>query len=139
MRLNDKLSTGGYMSLIRMWSTGELRREFFVHKAKQYMKITRPLEPNAIPVVIDINNAHVYYPQSTDEIFYYMPVYRGLAHEHLMLPDDMSTIRRFVDYIQDGFDELRDLPPIENDREKRCIGELTASFGDIKIAREVME
>lgn len=125
--------------LINMWGTGELRREFKSHDSKIYMKITRPLEPSATPACILLNNAHAYYPQSKEELFEYLPVYQVLACEHLMLPNEVATIRRFIDYVQDGFDELLKTLPDETDREKRSIGELTATLGDVKICREVME
>lgn len=127
------------MPLIRMWGTGELKREFNVLGTKIYMKITRPLEPMAIPAVIMLDNAYVYYPENQDELFYYMPVYQALACEHLRLPNDLSSIRRFCDYVQDGFDELFKTMPIETDREKRCIGEMSASLGDVKFTKEVTE
>lgn len=123
--------------LINMWGTGELKREFKVLDAKIYMRITRPLEPMATPVCIMLDNAHVYYPSSQDELFYYMPVYSVLAHEHLRLPNDLSSIRRFVDYVQDGFDELLKTAPEEQDREKQIYGEMEATFGDTKIVKEV--
>jgi len=127
------------MSLVRMWGTGELKREFKVLDTKIYMRITRPLEPMAVPACIMLDNAHVYYPETQDELFLYMPIYKALACDHLMLPNDMSTIRRFCDYVQDGFDELFKTLPEEQDREKQCIGEMTSSFGDIKIVKEVMK
>ena len=103
--------------LINMWGTGELKREFKVHDSKVYMRITRPLEPSATPVCILLNNAHVYYPVTTEELFEYMPVYTALACGHLRLPEDMQSIRRFMDYVQDGFDELFKQFPEERDRE----------------------
>lgn len=123
--------------LINMWGVGELKREFKVLDTQIYMKITRPLEPMATPVCVMLNNAHIYYPQDQEELFYYMPIYSILAHEHLRLPNDLSSIRRFIDYIQDGFDELLKTSPIESDRERQSYGEMTATFGDTKIVKEV--
>lgn len=125
------------MSLIRMWGTGELKREFKVLGTTIYMKITRPLEPMALPVCILLDNAYIYYPEDQETLFEYMPVYQALACERLLLPNDMSTIRRFCDYVQDGFDELFKTLPVEQDRDKKIIGEMSASLGDVKIVKEI--
>lgn len=121
---------------INMWSTGELKREIKVHETTVYMKITRPLDRTAMPVVIELNNAHVYYPQTTDEFFMYLPLY-ALFAEKLRLPDDMGTVHRLINYIQDGFDELLNKCPVEDDRYKQTVGEISATFGDIKISHEI--
>lgn len=123
--------------LINMWGTGELKREFKVHDSKVYMKITRPLQPDAKPVCIMLNNAHIYYPSDSSELYMNLPIYNALACDHLRLPEEMSSIRRFVDYVQDGFDELFKKIPDEDDREKKVFGEMTATLGDVKIVKEV--
>lgn len=121
--------------LISMWGTGELRREYKVYDSKVYMRITRPLEPGAIPVCILLNNAHVYYPLNADEFLKYLPVYRVLAVEHLCLPEDMGSIRRFIDYVQDGFDELFSKFPAEDDRDSQVYGEVDVHHGDVKFTK----
>lgn len=123
--------------LIKMWGTGELRREFKVLEHTVYMRITRPLEPTAIPACILLDNAYAYYPLSTDELWANMPLYKALACDHLRLPEDLSSIRRFVDYIQDGFEEMFKTLPEEQDRDKQVYGEMTASLGGARIVREV--
>lgn len=123
--------------LINLWSTGELKREFKSHNDKIYMKITRPLESAATPVVIELNNASFYYPDTTQELMDNMIVYSHQACERLMLPQELTTIKRYLDYVQDGFDELFKKSPTEDDREKQVYGEMTTSFGDVKLTKEV--
>ena len=121
--------------LINMWGTGELRREFKVYETKVYMKITRPLEASASPVCILLNHASYYYPTTTEEFFANLPLFTVLAVDHLKLPNDMSTIKRFVDYVQDGFDELFKTFPEENDRERQVFGEIDVQHGDVKFTK----
>jgi len=122
--------------LFNMWSTGELKREIKVFQQKVYMKITRPLASAATPVCIELNNAHIYYPSGQADFYEYLPVFSALTQK-LQLPDDMSTVKRFIEYVQDGFDEMFSKYPEEDDRERQVLGEVSATFGDMKIQHEV--
>jgi len=127
--------------LLKMWSTGELKREFRHVGSKEAMVIRRPLEPGASPVVIMLENMHVYYPLDETEFRSYVPVYAALAIGHLKLPvghspvDLEKTIRRFVDYVQDGFDELKKMKP--EDRQKKVVGEFTAHLNGERYSGEL--
>lgn len=123
------------MSIFRMWGTGELKREYRHHNGKPVIWITRPLEPSAIPAIIELNNAHAYYPQTSEEFYQYLPLYTILACQHLHLPDEMITIKRFIDYVQDGFDELFKVKP--ELKEEKVYGEYTGQLGDVKISGEL--
>jgi hypothetical protein len=123
--------------LLNMWSTGELRREYKSHDSKIYMKITRPLETGSTPVVVLLNNASFYYPDSPGELFANMPVYVEQACGRLGLPEEMTSIRRYLDYIQDGFDELFKQTPEDTDRDRQVYGEMTTKFGDMVLTKEV--
>jgi hypothetical protein len=84
-----------------------------------------------------VNNAHLYYPESSDELVNNIPLYRYLAVEKLKLPDEMGTLRRFCDFVQDGFDELCGKSPVEDDRDKQLYGEVEVQHGDLKFTKEM--
>jgi hypothetical protein len=129
--------------ILRMWSTGELRREFRHVNGEEAMVIRRPLEPGAVPVVIMLRNMHVYYPLDEAEFQANAPVYVALALGHLRLPEGFSgadlerTIRRFVEYVQDGFDELKKLRP--EDRQQRVVGEVSGFVDGQRFAQEIIQ
>jgi hypothetical protein len=129
--------------VLHMWGTGELRREFVHVNGRGAMKISRPLEPGAVPAVIMLDNMHVYYPVDDEEFMANSPIYTALALGHLRLPlgyspaDLEKTLRRFVEYVQDGFDELKKMKPGED--RKEVVGEYTAVIGGEKISGEVMQ
>lgn len=104
---------------------------------KVYMKITRHLDSRAVPVCILLNNAHIYYPKSADDFYEYLPVYTALAVEHLNLPNELGSIRKFLDYVQDGFDDLFAKCPLDDDREKQVYGEIDVKHGDLKFTTEL--
>ena len=129
--------------ILHMWSTGELKREFRHVGGNEAMVIKRPLEPGAVPVVILLENMHCYYPLSDDEFIENTPLYVALALGHLKLPvgyspsDLEKTLRRFVDYVQDGFDELKKIKPQE--QSKRVVGEVTGFVDGMRICQEVVQ
>lgn len=129
--------------ILHMWSTGELKREFRHVGGNEAMVIKRPLEPGAVPVVILLENMHCYYPLSDDEFIENTPLYVALALGHLKLPvgyspsDLEKTLRRFVDYVQDGFDELKKMKPQE--QSKQVIGEISGYVDGQKICQEIMQ
>ena len=129
--------------ILHMWSTGELKREFRHVGGNEAMVIKRPLEPGAVPVVILLENMHCYYPLSDDEFIENSPLYVALALGHLKLPvgyspsDLEKTLRRFVDYVQDGFDELKKMKPQE--QSKQVIGEISGYVDGQKICQEIMQ
>jgi hypothetical protein len=49
----------------------------------------------------------------------------------------MTSIRRYLDYIQDGFDELFKQTPEDTDRDRQVYGEMTTKFGDMVLTKEV--
>jgi hypothetical protein len=104
---------------------------------KTYMRITRPLEPAAIPACFMMNNMHIYYPTTPEEQMDAIAMYHRMGVGHLCLPDDFVSAKRFLDFIQDGFEELAKQRPDDYDREEKVIGELNATWGDVKINREV--
>lgn len=129
--------------LLTMWSTGELKREFRHVGGKEAMVIRRPLHKNSHPVVILLENMHIYYPLDEAEFIERSPVYTALAIGHLGLPEGFSgsdlrtTLRRFVDYVQDGFDELKKMKP--EDRKKEVVGEFEAHLNGERISGEITE
>jgi hypothetical protein len=92
-------------------------------------------------VVIAIDTASVYYPEMWDnpvEHFYqYLPLYHEQAVVRLGLPDDMKTIKRYIEYVQDGIDDFLKQNPLEEYREKKVIGEIDVSHGDLKFTKEL--
>lgn len=129
--------------ILHLWSTGELKREFRHVNGEEAMVIRRPLEPGAVPVVILLRNMHVYYPVDEEEFQANVPVYVALALGHLRLPEGYSgsdlekTIRRFVEYVQDGFDELKKVRP--EDKRPRVIGEVSGFVDGQRISQEVVQ
>lgn len=129
--------------VLHMWSTGELKREFRHVGGEEAMVIRRPLEPGAVPAVILLKNMHVYYPIDEEEFQANAPVYVALALGHLKLPPGHSgsdlekTIRRFVDFVQDGFDELKKIKPQE--QSKQVVGEVTGYVDGQRICQEVVQ
>lgn len=129
--------------ILHLWSTGELKREFRHVNGKEAMVIRRPLEPGAVPAVILLENMHVYYPSCEEEFQQQCPVYVALALGHLKLPAGYSgadlekTVRRFVDYVQDGFDELKKMKPQEQSRQ--VVGEVTGYVDGMRICQEVVQ
>lgn len=129
--------------ILHLWSTGELKRECRHVGGKEAMVIRRPLEPGACPVVILLENMHYYYPMDEYEFMENSPLYTALAVGHLKLPVGYSptdlerTLRRFVDFVQDGFDDLKKMRP--EGRQKEAVGEFSAVIGGEKITGEVTE
>ncbi len=137
------MSGGMNGPVLHLWSTGELKREFRHVGGEPAMVIRRPLEPGAVPVVIMLDNMHVYYPLDEEEFLRYVPVYSALAIGHLKLPAGYSggdlekTIRRFVDYVQDGFDELKKQKP--EDSQPEVIGEVSGFINGERFSQEVVK
>ena len=129
--------------ILKMWSTGELKRQFRHVNGEEAMVITRPLEPGALPVVIMLPNMHVYYPIDEVEFMENAPVYTALALGHLKLPvgysprDLETTLRRFVDFVQDGFDELKKMRP--EDKKAQVVGEVTGYVDGQRFAQELIQ
>lgn len=129
--------------ILHLWSTGELKREFTHVGGEEAMVIRRPLEPGAVPAVILLKNMHAYYPIDEEEFQANAPVYVALALGHLKLPPGHSgadlekTIRRFVDFVQDGFDELKKIKPQE--QSKKVVGEVTGYVDGMRICQEVVQ
>jgi hypothetical protein len=128
-----------------MWGTGELTRtcehvRLLNGDGKapvECMVIRRPLEPTAQPVVIELRNAHFYYPRTREETLQAAMVVTQFMVNHLRLPVDTVSIRRFIDYIQDGFDELMDMKPAEV--KKQAVGEFSGYIGSDKLSGEILE
>lgn len=132
--------------VLHMWSTGELKREFRHVGGNEAMVIRRPLweaTGRSVPAVILLRNMHIYYPVDEEEFQQNTPIYVALALGHLKLPEGYSgkdlekTIRKFVDYVQDGFDELKKMKPQE--QSKQVVGEVTGYVDGMRICQEVVQ
>lgn len=132
--------------VLHLWSTGELRREFRHVNGEEAMVIRRPLweaTGRSVPAVIMLRNMHIYYPVDEEEFQQNTPIYVALALGHLKLPEGYSgkdlekTIRKFVDYVQDGFDELKKIKP--EDKKQRIVGEVSGYVNGERVSQEVVQ